>query len=67
MISHAGYAIEPFESEPGLWRAVVRRADAGAATSASADLEAFTTSADAPTRDDAVKLAQAAIDAGLVC
>ncbi|MDC7789685.1 hypothetical protein PQJ75_29605 [Rhodoplanes sp. TEM] len=67
MTAYAGYAIEPFEREPGLWRAVVRRAEAAAATSASADLDAFTTSADAPSRDDAIRLAQAAIDAGLAC
>ncbi|RAI39770.1 hypothetical protein [Rhodoplanes roseus] len=67
MTPYAGYAIEPFERAPGLWRASVRRADAGSATQASADLATFTTSADAPTRDDAVRLAQAAIDAGLAC
>lgn len=65
--THAGYVIAPFERAPGLWRAVVRRADAAAATTASADLDAFTTSADAPSRDDAIGLAKAAIDAGMAC
>lgn len=66
-LTHAGWTIAAFEREPGRWRAVAHRGDAAATTPASADLGGFTTSADAETAADAVRLAQAAIDAGTAC
>jgi hypothetical protein len=61
---HKQFTIEPFEREPGWWRATIRRQDGKAVTCENTRLPFFNTSADTATPEEAVKLACDAIDAG---
>jgi len=63
-MNYKHFVIHPIEHEPGKWRATIRRADGSAVTCERTKLDSFTTSADTPTSEDAVRLACRAIDAG---
>jgi hypothetical protein len=59
------YEVEPFEREPGKWRASIRRSDGESLTVQGTTLPYFTVSADYPTSEQAIQEATAAIDGGL--
>jgi hypothetical protein len=65
-MNYKGYSIEPFEREPGRWRATIRRLDGRMIKAVGADMPfpSITTSADCLSADAAVELARKAVDGG---
>jgi Arc/MetJ-type ribon-helix-helix transcriptional regulator len=60
------FQIEPFEREPGKWRASIRRFDASKVRVGETCVDRFITSADTSTADQASELARKIIDGGAV-
>jgi hypothetical protein len=63
---HKAYEMTAFEREPGRWRTSISRTDGHPVICQGVKMKQFTTSADAPTEEGAIKLAKDAIDGGYV-
>lgn len=60
------FQIEPFEREPGKWRASIRRSDGSKVRVGETCVDRFITSADTSTADQASEIARKTIDSGAV-
>jgi hypothetical protein len=65
-MNYKGYSIEPFEREPGRWRATIQRLDGRKikAVGANTPFPSVTTSADCLSAEAAIELACKGIDGG---
>jgi hypothetical protein len=67
MIEYKGFRIEPFETEPGRWRATISRSDGRkirVAVPAGDEHAAIKTSPEALSAQSAIEIAKQAIDGG---
>jgi len=66
VISYKDYSIEPFEREPGRWRATIKRLDGKKIKAVGSDtpFPSVTTSADCLSEQTAIELARKGIDGG---
>jgi hypothetical protein len=65
-MQYAEYSITCYEAEPARWRAVVVRMDGRGMMMRGSIIPSFTPDRDATTRENAIILAKAAVDSGVL-